>query len=162
MPYLLLQSLRDFLVLVLCNVHISSHPLNKQANNTSWRRKTLILSFKRRGPGAHCVTMEMSQWKYHETLCWLQQLYKVSVLYRKSLRRYSIFCDVTLLCVHNVTSPVIQPAQTKIPNNPPTKSAITTKQTPFLIILKALSNKPTKSFLSYALQCHNNVQCLWH
>ena len=30
MPYLLLQNLTDFLVLVLCNVHISSHPLNKQ------------------------------------------------------------------------------------------------------------------------------------
>ena len=28
--YLLLKSLTDFLVLVLCNVHISSHPLNKQ------------------------------------------------------------------------------------------------------------------------------------
>jgi len=29
MPYLLLQSVTDLLVLVLCNVHISSHPLNK-------------------------------------------------------------------------------------------------------------------------------------
>jgi len=32
------------------------------ANNTSWRRKTLILPFEWRGPGAHCVAMEMSQW----------------------------------------------------------------------------------------------------
>ena len=30
MPYLCLQILTDFLVPVLCNVHISSHPLNKQ------------------------------------------------------------------------------------------------------------------------------------
>ena len=30
MPYLLLQSLTDFLVLVPCNVHIGSHSLNKQ------------------------------------------------------------------------------------------------------------------------------------
>ena len=29
----------------------------------------LILSFEWRGPGAHYVAMEMSQWKYHETLC---------------------------------------------------------------------------------------------
>ena len=27
----------------------------------------LILSFEWRGPGAHYVAMEMSQWKYHET-----------------------------------------------------------------------------------------------
>ena len=158
MPYLLLQSLTDFLVLVMCNIHISSHPLNKQQEQITlpegknsdfifWMEITwsplcchgnvmklcgecnnctkfqfytkksseifhflwfyIILSFKWRGPGAHCVAMEMSQWKYHETLCWLQQLYKVSVLYRKSLRRYSIFCDVTLFCVHNVTSLVI-------------------------------------------------------
>ena len=30
LPYLLLQSLADFLVFVLCNVHIRSHPLNEQ------------------------------------------------------------------------------------------------------------------------------------
>ena len=30
MPYLLLQSLTDFLVLVLCNVHNPSYPLNEQ------------------------------------------------------------------------------------------------------------------------------------
>ena len=29
MSYLLLQSLTDFLILVLCNVHIRSHPLNE-------------------------------------------------------------------------------------------------------------------------------------
>ena len=34
MRYLLLQSLTDFLVLALCNVHISSHPLNKQEQVT--------------------------------------------------------------------------------------------------------------------------------
>ena len=28
----------------------------------------MILSFEWRGPGALCVDMEMSQWKYHETL----------------------------------------------------------------------------------------------
>ena len=30
LPFLLLQSLTDLLVLVLCNVHIRSHPLNEQ------------------------------------------------------------------------------------------------------------------------------------
>ena len=49
--------------LVLCNVHISSHPLNKQQEQI-----TLILSFEWRAPGPHCVAMEMSQGKYHETL----------------------------------------------------------------------------------------------
>jgi len=34
MPYLLLQSLMDFLVLVLCNVHICSHPQNEQQEIT--------------------------------------------------------------------------------------------------------------------------------
>ena len=82
------QSLADFLVLVLCNVHISSHPLNKQQEQITFlKEKTLILSFEWTGPGAHCVFMEMSQWKYCETLWWVQQLYKVSVLYRKRLQR---------------------------------------------------------------------------
>ena len=37
MPHLLLQSITDFLVLVLCNVHIRSHPLNDQQEQiTLW------------------------------------------------------------------------------------------------------------------------------
>ena len=62
----------DGLVFVLCNVHIRSHPLNEQQepNNTSWRRKTLILPFEWRVVVVDCVAMEMSQWTYHGTL-WL-------------------------------------------------------------------------------------------
>ena len=41
------------------------------ANNTSWRRETLILPFRWRGPAAHCVAMEMSQWTHNETLWWV-------------------------------------------------------------------------------------------
>ena len=67
MSYLLLQSLTDFLVLVLCNVHISSHPLNKQQEQITLL-KGENLSSEWRGPGAHCIAMKMSQWKYHETL----------------------------------------------------------------------------------------------
>ena len=51
-------------MLLLCNVHISSHPLNKQQEQIQkhfWTEKTLILSFEWRGPGAHCVAMEMSR-----------------------------------------------------------------------------------------------------
>ena len=36
MPYLLLQSLTDYVVLVLCNVHIRSHPLSKQHFLKEW------------------------------------------------------------------------------------------------------------------------------
>ena len=32
-----------------------------RANNTSWRRKMLIFPFEWRGPGVHCVGMEMSE-----------------------------------------------------------------------------------------------------
>ena len=47
-------------MLVLCNVRINSHPLNKQQEQiTLPEGETLILSFKWRGPGAHCVAMEM-------------------------------------------------------------------------------------------------------
>ena len=65
MPSLLLQSLTDFLVLVLCNGHIRSQPLNEhqeQITLIKLERETLILPFGWRGPGAHCVAMETSQW----------------------------------------------------------------------------------------------------
>ena len=80
------------------------HWISNKSKEHFLKEKALILSFEWRGPGTHCVAMEMSQWKYHETLWWVQQLYKVSVLYKKSLQRYSIFCDFTSFCVHNVTS----------------------------------------------------------
>ena len=144
----MLQSLQDFLVLVLyCNVHISSHPLNKQQeqfNNTSWRRKLWFYLLNREG-----LEPIVLPWKCHsgniiKTLWWVQQLYKVSVLYKASLPRYSIFCDFTSFCVHNMTSQVIS-------INSATKSAFTIKQTPFFIILKALSNKLIKNFVSCTL-----------
>ena len=62
MPSLLLQSLTDFLVLALGNVHIRSHPLNEHQEQITLERETLILPFGWRGPGAHCVAMETSQW----------------------------------------------------------------------------------------------------
>ena len=69
MPTLLLQGLTGFILLELCNVHTCSHPLDKtRANNTSSRRKTLILLFEWRGIGAHCDALEMSQWTNHGTL----------------------------------------------------------------------------------------------
>ena len=63
---------------------------------------------------------------------------------QKSLQRYSIFCDFTAFCVHNVTLQVIL-------NYSATKSAITIKYTPFFSISKALSNKLIKNFVSYTL-----------
>ena len=70
MPYLLLQSLTDFLVLVLCNVHNSSNSLNKQQEQiTLLEEENSDFSFEGGGPGAHCVAMEMSLWKNQETLC---------------------------------------------------------------------------------------------
>ena len=107
--YLLLQSLTDFLVLVLCNVHISSHPLNKQQEQITLPEGEKFWFYVSNGEGLEPIVL---LWKCHsgnimKLLCWLQQLYKVSVLYGKSLWRYSIFCGVTLFCVHNVTSLVI-------------------------------------------------------
>ena len=70
MPYLLIQSLTDFLELMLCNVHISSHALNKQQEQiTLLEGENSDFLLNGEGlEGAHCVAMEMSQWKYHETL----------------------------------------------------------------------------------------------
>ena len=66
LPYLLLQSLTDFLMLVLCNVHIRSHPLNEQQkqitlHNTSWRKETLIFS-PLNGEGVEPIVLA---WKCH-------------------------------------------------------------------------------------------------
>jgi len=66
-------------------------------------------------------------------------------LYRKSLERYSMFCDFTPLCVHTAMSQVIQPAKTKILDKLATKSATTIKQTPLPITLKALLNNIIKN-----------------
>ena len=62
---------------------------------------------KWRGPGAHCVAMEMTQWTI--LLSWnfgMSVKTVVSALYRKICERYSIFCDYTPLYVHNVVAQV--------------------------------------------------------
>ena len=50
-------------MVVLCNFHIRSQPLNEQQEQITpleGGKLTLILPFEWGGPGAHCVTMEMS------------------------------------------------------------------------------------------------------
>ena len=59
MPYLMLQSLTHFLLLVLCNVPIRSHPLKEQQGQITLLGGKLIFLFEWRGPTAHCVAMEM-------------------------------------------------------------------------------------------------------
>ena len=105
MPYLLLQSLTDFLVLVLCNVHISWHPLNKQQEQITLlegNNSDFIFWMERAWSPLCChgnVTVEIS-WNFVVSATTVQSFSSI----QKSLQRYSIFCDFTSFCVHNVTS----------------------------------------------------------
>ena len=57
--------LTDFLVLVLCNVFIRSQLLNEQQEQiTLLEGGNSDFFLEWRGPGAHCVVMEISQWTY--------------------------------------------------------------------------------------------------
>ena len=59
----------NFLVLVLCNVHIRSQPLNEQQEQiTLLEGGKLGFYLLNGGLGAQCVAMEMSQWTYYGTL----------------------------------------------------------------------------------------------
>ena len=62
MPKLLLQSLTDFLVLVLCNVHISSHPLNKQQEQMTLLDGEKLLFYFLNGEGLEPIVLP---WKRH-------------------------------------------------------------------------------------------------
>ena len=62
MPYLLLQSLTDFLVLVLCNVRISSHPLNKQQEQITLPEGEKLRFYLLNGDGLEPIVLP---WKCH-------------------------------------------------------------------------------------------------
>ena len=86
-------------MLVLCNVHICSHPLNEQQEQI-----TLLEGgkFEWRGPGAHSVGMEMSQWDIME-LCdeCKNNCTKFQFYTEKAFRDIPFFCDFTSFCVLN-------------------------------------------------------------
>jgi len=145
MPYLLLQSLTHFLVLALRNVHISSHPLNKQQEQTTLlegENSDFNFWMERAWSPFHChgkVTVEIS-WNFVLSATTVQSFSSI----KKVFRDIPFFCGFTSFCAHNVMLQVIL-------NNSATKSAITIKYMPFLIVLKALSIELIKKFMSYTL-----------
>ena len=62
MPYLLLQSLMDFVVLVLCNVHIRSHSLNEQQEQVTLLEGGKLWFYLLNGEGLEPI---MLPWKCH-------------------------------------------------------------------------------------------------
>ena len=62
MPYLLLQSLIDFLVLVLCNVHICLHPLNEQQEQITLFEGGKLWFYPLNGEGLEPIVLP---WKCH-------------------------------------------------------------------------------------------------
>ena len=106
MPYLLLQSLTDFLVLVPCNVHISSHPLNKQQEQITLLEgeNSDLLN----GEGLEPIVLP---WKCHSgnimKLCGdCNNCTKFQFYTKKVFRDIPFLRDFTSFCVHNVTSQV--------------------------------------------------------
>ena len=96
---------------VWCPYSLTPTEWTTRANNTSWRKKSLILRFKGRGFGAHCVGAHCVIIIYYYYYCWnfemsVTLLFKVSILNRKSLQSYSI-CDFKSFCVHSVRSQAI-------------------------------------------------------
>ena len=107
MPYLLLQSVTDLLVLVLCNVHISSHPLNKQQEQITLPEGEKLWFYLLNGEGLEPI---MLPWKCHGgnimKLCGECNNHRKFQFYTKQIfRDIPIFCDFTSFCV--VTSHLI-------------------------------------------------------
>ena len=128
MPSLLLQSLTDFLVLVLCNVHIRSHPLNEHGEQI-----TLI------GEGNSDLTLWMERaWSplcchgiitvdHIIELCDEYNNCKKVQFYTENIFRDISFFVILHHFVSTVTSQVLLDASIKILNNSATKRAITIK-----------------------------------
>ena len=152
MPYLLLQCLTDFLVLVLCNVHISSHPLNKQQEQITLLEgeNSDFIFWMERAWSPLCyhgnVTVKIS-WDFVVSVTTVQSF---SSIQKKSSEIFLFLWFYIILCPQcDVTSYLIciKP-----------KSWITRNQKCYhnkinvnFHHLKTLSNKLIKNFMSYAL-----------
>ena len=109
MPYLLLQSLVDFLVLVLCNFHIHSHPLNEQQEKITLLEGEKLLFYPLNGEGLEPIVLS---WKYYSghtmELCdGCNKCTKFQFYTEKVFRDIPFFCDFTSLFVHIVMSQVL-------------------------------------------------------
>ena len=80
---------------ILQSRYLRSNVAHKQLARTSLRRETLILPFGWRGPGAHCVAMEMSQWTHHEIVISATTVQSFSSIKTTSEIYNSILCNFT-------------------------------------------------------------------
>jgi len=121
----------DFLVLVLCNVHIRLH----QESTTRANNSDFPLWMEIACSPLYChrkFTVEIS-WNFVMSVT---TVLSFSYIQKKSWEIFNF-----------VTSQVIRFAYIKISNNSATKSATTTKQTPIFKTFKAPSNKTIKNSL---------------
>ena len=109
MPYLLLQSVTDLLVLMLCNVHISSHPLNKlqeQITLLKGENSDFIFWMERAWSPLCChgnVRVEIS-WNFVVSATTVQSF---SSIQKKSSDIFHFLWVYIILCPCDVTSHLI-------------------------------------------------------
>ena len=86
-----------------CVIIIAANCIHKrnrdQTKKSEINLKTSILPFEQRGPGAHFIAMEMSQWTYHGTT-----VQRFSSIQKKVFRDILFFLDFTSFCVNVVPS----------------------------------------------------------
>ena len=104
--------------------------------------------------GSKAVAIATSKYTSYGAFLSAQRACQIPIVLHHYLQRYSLFCVLTSILSHLMTSSVPNLHNTKILNISGTRWDMTKRKTPFFFPFKGLSNSPIFQYLNFSFHRH--------
>ena len=116
--------------------------------------KQAAFDLQQKETGSKTVAIATSKYTSYGAFLSVQRACQIPIVLHHYLQRYSLFCVLTSILSHLMTSSVPNLHNTKILNISGTRWDMTKRKTPFFFPFKGLSNSPIFQYLNFSFHRH--------
>ena len=118
--------------------------------------KLAAFDLQQKETGSKTVAIATSKYTSYGALFSVQSAWQIPISLHHYLQSYSLFCVLTSIMSHLMTSSVPNLHNTKILNISGTRWDMIKRKTPFFLTFKGLSNSPIFQYLNFSFDRHFN------
>ena len=116
--------------------------------------KQAAFDLQQKETGSKTVALATSKYASCGAFLSVQRACQIPIVLHHYLQRYSLFCVLTSILAHLMTSSVPNLHNTKILNISGRRGDMTKRKIPFFFTFKGLSNKPFFQYLNFSFHRH--------
>ena len=116
--------------------------------------KQAAFDLQQKESGSKTVAIATSKYISRGAFLSVQHACQIPIVLHHYLQRYSLFCVLTSILSHLITSSVPNLHNTKILNISGTRWDMTKRKTPFFFTFKGLSNSPIFQYFNFSFHRH--------